>query len=93
MAFKTNSAASDGEGEGAGPIVAEINPESLAAQYIYNSGLDLVVSTKLPDMLHGLSLLKNGSFKFSANKQFIQSLSRSLKARDLEKLLSQLMGF
>jgi len=74
------------------PIVAEINPESLAAQYIYNSGLDLVVSTKLSDMLHGLSLLKNGSFKFSANKQFIQSLSRSLKARDLEKLLSQLMG-
>lgn len=71
------------------PVVAEISPRSLVAQYIERSGLGVVVTQDIEEMLRGLSLLREGSFKFDPDEVFIASLSRKVKAQELEKLLNQ----
>lgn len=73
------------------PIVAEISPSSLASQYIERSGLGVVVTQELPEMLRGLTLLREGAFKPKVNEDFIKSLSRRVKARELEELLNRLI--
>lgn len=73
------------------PIVAEISRESLAAQYIEQSGLGVVVSTDLTDMLLGLTSLREGIFMPKINDEFIKSLSRRVKAQELEQLLNRLI--
>src|SRR5450830_324211 len=73
------------------PIIAELSPESLAAQYIEQSGLGMVVSTQLTEMLRGLTSLREGNFTPNVNEEFIKSLSRRVKARELEHLLNRLI--
>lgn len=72
------------------PVVAEISPRSLVAEYIGQSGLGVVVSPELPDMLRGVAMLREGSFVPQINEQFIKSLSRRVKSQELEELLSHL---
>lgn len=69
------------------PVVAEISPRSLAAQYIERSGLSVVVSQNLEEMMNGLSQLREGRFQSIPDEAFIESLSRRVKAKQLEKLL------
>lgn len=69
------------------PVVAEISPKSLAAQYIGRSGLGVVVTQDIEEMVHGLARLREGGFHGTPNVQFIESLSRRVKAQQLEKLL------
>ena len=73
------------------PIVAEISPRSLVSKYIEQSGLGVVISQELTEMLRGLALLREGSFKPTINDRFINTLSRKVKARELEQLLDQLL--
>lgn len=73
------------------PIVAEISPSSLASQYIEQSGLGVVVSQELTEMLRGLTALREGTFKPKINEEFIKSLSRRIKAQELEHLLDHLV--
>ena len=72
------------------PIIAEIKQESLAAKYIELSGLGIVISTELEDMLRGLTSLLDETILLKVNDEFIKSLSRKLKARQLESLLNGL---
>ncbi len=72
------------------PIIAEIKQESLAAKYIELSGLGIVISTELEDMLRGLTSLLDENILLKVNDEFIKSLSRKLKARQLEFLLNGL---
>lgn len=69
------------------PVVAEISPKSLAAQYIGRSGLGVVVTQDIEEMTHGLAQLREGGFHGTPDAQFIESLSRRVKAQQLEKLL------
>lgn len=71
------------------PVVAEISARSLAAQYIERSGLGVVVTQDIEEMSRGLSQLREGAFKINADEAFIESLSRKVKAQQLEKLLIQ----
>jgi len=71
------------------PVIAEISPKSLVAQYIEKSGLGVVVTQDIDEMSRGLSLLREGNFKIDADEVFIASLSRKVKAQELEKLLNQ----
>lgn len=71
------------------PVVAEISPRSLVAQYIEKSGLGVVVTQDIEEMSRGLSLLREGGFKCNPDEVFIASLSRKVKAQELEKLLNQ----
>lgn len=71
------------------PIVAEISPRSLVANYIEESGLGVVVSQELAEMLQGLTLLREGSFKPKVNEEFVKLLSRRVKAQELEQLLNR----
>lgn len=72
------------------PIIAEIKQESLAAKYIELSGLGIVISTEMEDMLRGLTSLLDETTLLNVNDEFIKSLSRKLKARQLEFLLNGL---
>jgi glycosyltransferase involved in cell wall biosynthesis len=72
------------------PIIAEIKQESLAAKYIELSGLGIVISTELEDMLRGLTSLLNETILLKVNDEFIKSFSRKLKARQLELILNRL---
>jgi glycosyltransferase involved in cell wall biosynthesis len=74
------------------PIVAEITPQALAAQYIARSGLGLVVSEDLTEIREGLEALHAGAYHASANNAFIDSLSRQVKAQELEHLLARLVA-
>lgn len=73
------------------PIIAEISPNSLAAKYLFQSGLCIVASTELEDMLGGLNSLKNGGFNPVINDVFITSLSRKVKSYELQQLLMRLI--
>lgn len=73
------------------PVVAEISPRSLVSEYIERSGLGVVVSQDLTEMLRGLTSLREGSFKPKINEEFIKSLSRRVKAQQLEQLLDHLV--
>lgn len=72
------------------PIIAEIKPESLAAQYIKMSGLGAVVSVDLLDMMQGINSVMDDTFLFDVNEDFIKSLSREHKTREFESLLKTL---
>jgi glycosyltransferase involved in cell wall biosynthesis len=72
------------------PIIAEIKKGSLASEYIEVSGLGLVVSCKLSDMMLGLMSLIDNSFLLDINEEFIKSLSRRIKTRELEQLFNRL---
>jgi glycosyltransferase involved in cell wall biosynthesis len=72
------------------PVVAEITERSLVAQYIKQSGLGVVVSEKTEDILQGLQSLRANTFKPTINDLFINSLSRQVKAQELEQLLQRL---
>lgn len=71
------------------PVIAEISPKSLVAQYIEKSGLGVAVTQDIEEMSRGLSLLREGNFRIDADEVFIVSLSRKVKAQELEKLLNQ----
>ena len=72
------------------PIIAEINPDSLAAHYINNAGLDVIVTAEFKEMMGGLLKLQAGQVKLKINDQYIQSLSRRIKTRELEQLFNRL---
>ncbi|MBA3594802.1 MAG: glycosyltransferase [Polaromonas sp.] len=72
------------------PIVAEITPKALAARYIARSGLGVVVSEDVSEMREGLAALRAGAFHAKVNDEFIDSLSRRVKANELEHLLARL---
>lgn len=72
------------------PIVAEITTKALAARYIAKSGLGVVVSEDVSEMREGLEALRAGAFHAKANDEFIDSLSRRVKANELEHLLAGL---
>ena len=72
------------------PIVAEITSKALAARYIAKSGLGVVVSEDVSEMREGLEALRAGAFHAKANDEFIDSLSRRVKANELEHLLAGL---
>jgi glycosyltransferase involved in cell wall biosynthesis len=74
------------------PVVAEISDRSLAAQYIKKSGLGVVVSEDAADILCGLKSLRAGDFKPVIDDVFINSLSRQVKAQELEQLFQRLVG-
>lgn len=74
------------------PIVAEITPQTLAAQYIAKSGLGMVVSEDLTEIRQGLEALRAGAFRPRANDEFIESLSRRVKANELEHLFAALVA-
>lgn len=74
------------------PVVAEINNRSLAAQYIKQSGLGVVVSDDAAEILRGLERLQAGEFKTEIDDVFINSLSRQVKAQELEQLFHSLVG-
>jgi hypothetical protein len=74
------------------PVVAEITQRSLVAQYIKQSGLGVVVSEKTEDILHGLQSLRADAFKPNIDDLFIKSLSRQVKATELEQLLARLVS-
>lgn len=69
------------------PVVAEISNKSLAAEYITRSGLGVVVTLEPEEMKLGLTRLRDGNFLSEPDAQFIESLSRRVKAQQLEKLL------
>lgn len=73
------------------PVVAEISASSLAAQYINQSGLGIVVSEEFEEILHGLESLRMNGFKPQINDVFINSLSRRVKAQELEQLFQLLV--
>jgi glycosyltransferase involved in cell wall biosynthesis len=73
------------------PVVAEINARSLAAQYIERSGLGVVVSEDAGKILRGLEILRAGEFRPEFNDLFINSLSRKVKAEELEQLFQMLV--
>ena len=68
------------------PIVAEISPRALASQYIARSGLGVVISEDADEILRGLQNLRAGQFEPVIDDAFIQSLSRLVKAKELEQL-------
>lgn len=72
------------------PVIAEINNETLAAQYLRASGLDMVISTDSEEIRQALMRYRNGSLTFVPNEDFIHSLSRAVKAQAMEDLLGQL---
>lgn len=74
------------------PVVAEITARSLAAQYIKQAGLGVVVSEKTEEILRGLECVRAGEFKPAINDLFINSLSRQVKAQELEQLFQKLVG-
>ncbi|MDP3699449.1 MAG: glycosyltransferase [Hylemonella sp.] len=74
------------------PVVAEITARSLAAQYIRQSGLGVVVSEDTAEILRGLERLRAGEFKPEIDDEFINSLSRQVKAQELEQLFHRLVG-
>lgn len=74
------------------PVVAEISARSLAAQYIRQSGLGVVVSEDAAEILRGLERLRAGEFKPEIDDVFINSLSRQVKAQELEQLFQRLVG-
>jgi hypothetical protein len=74
------------------PLVAEITSRSLAAQYIKHAGLGVVVSEKTEEILLGLERLRAGEFKPEIDDGFIKSLSRRVKAEELEQLFQKLVG-
>jgi glycosyltransferase involved in cell wall biosynthesis len=74
------------------PIVAEISTTALAASYIEQAGLGVVVSEDVTVMREGLEALLSGAFRPEINDEFIDSLSRRVKALALEKLLSELVA-
>ena len=74
------------------PVVAEITARSLAAQYIKQAGLGVVVSEKTEEILRGLECVRAGKFKPEINDLFINSLSRQVKAQELEQLFQKLLG-
>lgn len=74
------------------PVVAEISARSLAAQYIQRSGLGVVVSEKSDELLLGLEALRADVFKSEIDDEFINSLSRQVKAHELEQLFYRLVN-
>jgi glycosyltransferase involved in cell wall biosynthesis len=72
------------------PVIAEIDNEALAAQYLRTSGLDMVISTDSEKIRQALMRYRNGELKLVPNESFIHSLSRSVKAQAMEDLLGQL---
>lgn len=74
------------------PVVAEISARSLAAQYIRQSGLAVVVSEDAGEILRGLERLRAGEFKPEIDDVFINALSRQVKAQELEQLFHKLVG-
>jgi glycosyltransferase involved in cell wall biosynthesis len=74
------------------PVVAEITDRSLAAQYIKQSGLGVVVSEDAAEILRGLESLRAEEFKPEIDDVFINALSRQVKAQELEQLFHRLVG-
>lgn len=74
------------------PLVAEINARALPARYISDSGLGVVVSEDTTEILQGLETLRAGQFKPEIDETFINSLSRQIKAKELEQLLINLVA-
>ncbi|HEY8159934.1 MAG TPA: glycosyltransferase [Methylobacter sp.] len=74
------------------PLVAEINACALPAKYISDSGLGVVISEDTAEILQGLETLRAGRFKLEIDETFINSLSRQIKAKELEQLLINLVA-
>lgn len=74
------------------PVIAEISPSSLAARYIEQSGLGVVITTDVTEMQRELSKFRSMGKPLLANDKFIDSLSRKVKARELEQLLMRNVG-
>jgi glycosyltransferase involved in cell wall biosynthesis len=73
------------------PIIAEISAQTLAAKYIENSGLGVVISENSSDIYQGLLNLCEGRFSPVVDHSFIESLSRIIKSKELEQLLSKIV--
>ena len=73
------------------PVVAKITARALATQYIQQSGLGAVVSEEADEILRGLESLRAGEFKPEIDDVFINSLSRQVKAQELEQLFHRLV--
>lgn len=73
------------------PIIAEISKHSLAAKYIENSGLGLIISPNALEISSALKALINNQIKIIPNEIFIDSLSRELKTKELEFFCEKLI--
>jgi glycosyltransferase involved in cell wall biosynthesis len=73
------------------PIIAEISKRSLAAKYIENSGLGLIISQNASEISNALKTLINNQVKIIPDEIFIDSLSRELKTKELELFCEKLI--
>jgi glycosyltransferase involved in cell wall biosynthesis len=71
------------------PIIAEINDQALAASYIRRAKSDLVISQDARDIESALLMLRVGNLALERDDAFIDSLSRRLKAVQLEQLFQK----
>jgi len=72
------------------PVVAEISEDSLPADYLKRSGLALVISTEAEKIRDALLQYLNGEDKRVPDEEFIHSLSRNVKAQQMEMLLKDI---
>lgn len=73
------------------PIIAEINDQALAASYIKRAKSGLVISQDAKDIESALLMLREGKLSLERDDAFIDSLSRRLKAVELEQLFQKII--
>ncbi len=73
------------------PIIAEISNQALAARYIKRAKADLVISEDAKEIESALLMLRQGKINLERDDVFIDSLSRRLKASELEDLFHKIV--
>jgi glycosyltransferase involved in cell wall biosynthesis len=74
------------------PIIAEISEKALAATYIKRAGTGLVISENMGEIESALMKLRANNVQLVVDDSFVSSLSRRLKAGELESLLKQIIN-
>ncbi len=70
------------------PIIADIEPHTLAGDVIVRSGLAAACSTDPAQLARAISTLAAGTATVSPDQEYIASFSRERQTRKLERLLS-----